>query len=134
MGRGRRAVRSAPPPLLIPMRRLPPEWRDLAPIMLTATLVGMTFSLAIPLLSLVLERAGVDTFGDRAQHGGRAGSASSSWHRSSAGLVARPRRGRLLSRWRSLVTAACMLIFPLWVDPMVLVLRCGWCSACAGSP
>ena len=35
------------------MRRLPPEWRDLAPVMLTATLVGMTFSLAIPLLSLV---------------------------------------------------------------------------------
>ncbi len=45
------------------MRRLPPEWRDLAPVMLTATLVGMTFSLAIPLLSLVLERAGVDSFG-----------------------------------------------------------------------
>ena len=30
--------------------------------MLTATLVGMTISLALPLLSLVLERAGVDSF------------------------------------------------------------------------
>src|SRR4051812_50136100 len=43
------------------MRRLPSEWRALAPIMLTSTLVGMTFSLAMPLLSLSLERAGVDS-------------------------------------------------------------------------
>lgn len=45
------------------LHRLPPAWRDLAPVMLTATLVGMTLSLAFPLLSLVLERSGVDTFG-----------------------------------------------------------------------
>ena len=43
------------------MRRLPPAWRALAPVMLTSTLVGMTFSLAMPLLSLSLERAGVDS-------------------------------------------------------------------------
>ena len=30
--------------------------------MLTSTLVGMTVSLAVPLLSVVLERAGVDAF------------------------------------------------------------------------
>ena len=52
----------APPPLLTAMRLLPPEWRDLAPVMLTSTLVGMTISLALPLLSLALERAGVDSF------------------------------------------------------------------------
>jgi MFS family permease len=45
------------------LHRLPPAWRDLAPVMLTATLVGMTLSLAFPLLSLVLERSGVGTFG-----------------------------------------------------------------------
>ena len=44
------------------MRLVPPHWRDLALVMATATLVGMTISLAIPLLSLVLEDAGVAPF------------------------------------------------------------------------
>ena len=112
----RPACRAAPPPLLTPMRRLPPEWRDLAPVMLTATLVGMTLSLAFPLLSLVLERHGVDTFGIGLN--------------TAAGglgifLVAPVRRRRwcgawawsAASGWASASTALCMLLFPLWVDP-----------------
>ncbi|MFL5140967.1 MAG: MFS transporter [Microvirga sp.] len=97
------------------MRRLPPEWRALAPIMLTSTLVGMTFSLAMPLLSLSLERAGVDslTIGLNTAVGGFG-----------IFLVA-PFVRRLVAtlgavdcyRLSLVVTAACMLIFPLWVDP-----------------
>jgi MFS family permease len=97
------------------MRRLPPEWRDLAPVMLTATLVGMTLSLAFPLLSLVLERHGVDTFGIGIN--------------TAAGglgifLVAPflPALVRCLGvvgcfRLGLCVAALCMLLFPLRVEP-----------------
>ena len=97
------------------MHLLPPAWRELAPVMLTATLVGMTFSLAIPLLSLVLERAGVDTLviGINTAANG-----------CGIFLVA-PFVGRLVRRlgvvgcfrFGLVVCAACMLVFPLWVDP-----------------
>ena len=97
------------------MRRLPPEWRELAPIMLTATLVGMTFSLAFPLLSLVLERSGVDTFGI-----GLNTAAGGCGVFLVAPLVPRlVRRLGVVGCFQAalLVTAACMLVFPLWVDP-----------------
>ena len=97
------------------MRRLSPEWRALAPIMLTSTLVGMTFSLALPLLSLALEREGADTLtiGLNTAAGGLG-----------IFLVA-PFVSRLVAvlgavncfRAALVVTAICMLIFPLWVDP-----------------
>jgi MFS family permease len=95
--------------------RLPAEWRDLALVTLTATLVGMTISLAVPLLSLVLEREGVGPFaiGVNTAAGGLG-----------IFLIA-PFIGRLVARlgpvacirWALAVTAACMLVFPLWVDP-----------------
>ena len=83
--------------------------------MLTSTLVGMTFSLAMPLLSLSLERAGVDTLaiGLNTAIGG-------------LGIfLVGPFVARLVTllgavdcfRLSLVVTAACMLIFPLWVDP-----------------
>ena len=91
------------------------QWRALAPIMVTSTLVGMTISLAIPLLSLALQRAGVDPFtiGVNTAAGGLG-----------IFLVA-PFIGRLVARWGVIgcfrvalaVAATCMLIFPLRVDP-----------------
>ena len=94
---------------------LPAQWRELAPIMVTSTLVGMTISLAIPLLSMVLERAGVDPF-------------TIGLNTAAGGLgifVVAPFIGRLVAglgvvgcfRAGLAVTAACLLIFPLWVDP-----------------
>ena len=106
------------PPRSLSMRRgrsaLPAQWRELAPIMVTSTLVGMTISLAIPLLSMVLERAGVDPF-------------TIGLNTAAGGLgifVVAPFIGRLVAglgvvgcfRAGLAVTAACMLIFPLWVD------------------
>jgi MFS family permease len=97
------------------MAVLAPEWRALAPIMLTSTIVGMTFSLTGPLLALALEREGVDTFaiGLNTAVGGLG-----------IFLVA-PFVGRLVAalgaarcfRLGLVVTAACMLVFPAWVDP-----------------
>jgi MFS family permease len=97
------------------MRVLPPEWRDLAWVMLTATLVGMTVSLAVPLLSVVLERHGVDAFtiGLNSAAGGFG-----------IFLIA-PFIGGLLARFGPVncmrlglvVAAGCMLVFPLWIDP-----------------
>jgi MFS family permease len=99
------------------MRRLPPEWRDLVPVMLTATLVGMTLSLAFPLLSLVLERHGVDTFGIglNTAAGGVGIFLVAPFV---PGLV---RRLGVVGCFRLglTVTALCMLLFPLWVDPWV---------------
>ena len=97
------------------MRLLPPEWRDLAPVMLTSTLVGMTISLALPLLSLALERAGIDSF-------------TIGLNTAANGLgvfLVAPFARRLVARLGvagcfrvGLVTAAaCMLMFPLWIDP-----------------
>lgn len=97
------------------MRLVPPRWRDLALVMLTATLVGMTISLAVPLLSLVLERHGTTPF----------------WigvNTAASGLgifLIGPFIPRLVARLGPvdcirgalLVTAACMLVFPFWVDP-----------------
>jgi MFS family permease len=95
---------------------LPPqERRDLALVMLTATLVGMTFSLAIPLLSLVLEREGLPAFAIGA-------------NTAASGLgifVMAPFIDRLGGRLGPVgciqaaivVAAACMLLFPLWVEP-----------------
>jgi MFS family permease len=97
------------------MRLLPPEWRDLAPVMLTATLVGMTLSLAFPLLSLVLERHGVDTLGIglNTAAGGLGIFLVAPFVQ---GLVAR--LGAVgCFRLGLAITASCMLIFPLWVDP-----------------
>ena len=103
------------------------QWRELAPIMVTSTLVGMTISLAIPLLSLALERAGVDPFtiGINTAAGGLG-----------IFLVA-PFIGRLVAglgvvgcfRAALAVTAACMLDLPALGRPHVLVLCCAWCSA-----
>ena len=97
------------------MRFLPPEWRDLAPVMLTSTLVGMTISLALPLLSLALERAGVDSF-------------TIGLNTAANGLgvfLVAPFARRLVARLGVagcfrvglLTAAACMLMFPLWIDP-----------------
>jgi MFS family permease len=91
------------------------EWRALAPIMVTSTLVGMTISLAIPLLSLALERAGVDPF-------------TIGINTAANGLgifLVAPFIGRLVAglgvvgcfRSALAVMAACMLAFPLKVDP-----------------
>ena len=97
------------------MRALPDEWRDLALVMMTATLVGMTVSLAVPLLSVVLERHGADAFtiGLNSAAGGFG-----------IFLVA-PFMARLLARFGPVgcmrlglwVAAGCMLVFPLWIDP-----------------
>ena len=95
-GRGAPAGAAAPPPLLSAMRRLPPAWRELAPVMLTATLVGMTFSLAIPLLSLVAGARRGRQLARSASTPPPAGSASSWWRRSSRRLVAAARCGGLL--------------------------------------
>lgn len=88
--------------------------RDLALVIATATLVGMTFSLAVPLLSLVLERHGTAPFwiGVNTAAGG-----------CGIFLVA-PFIGRLVGRFGPVrciqgalvFTAACMLVFPLWID------------------
>lgn len=97
------------------MRALPDEWRDLALVMMTATLVGMTVSLVVPLLSVVLERHGADAFtiGLNSAAGG-------------FGIfLMAPFMARLLARFGPVgcmrlglwVAAGCMLIFPLWVDP-----------------
>ena len=96
-------------------RRLPPEWRELAPVMLTATLVGMTFSLAIPLLSLALERAGVSSFaiGLNTAAGGCGiflVAPFVGWFVRRLGVVNCFRLGLL-------VAAGCMVLFPLRVDP-----------------
>ncbi|MEK0082690.1 MFS transporter [Benzoatithermus flavus] len=98
------------------MPLVPAAWRDLALVMATATLVGMTFSLAVPLLSLVLEREGVDPF-------------AIGLNTAAGGLgifVVAPFVDRLVRRLgpvrciRSalVVTAGCMLVFPLWVEPV----------------
>jgi MFS family permease len=97
------------------MRRLPSEWRDLLPVMLTATLVGMTFSLAMPLLSLVLERHGVDSWviGLNTAASGLGIFVVAPlvpWLMRSLGVVGCARVGLL-------VAAGSMLIFPLWIDP-----------------
>jgi MFS family permease len=42
------------------LNALPPTWRELGLVILTATLVGMTIALSVPLLTLTLERAGYD--------------------------------------------------------------------------
>lgn len=109
---------------------IPAAWRDLALVMLTATLVGMTFSLAIPLLSLVLEQAGADPF-------------TIGLNTAAGGLgifVVAPFVDRLVKRFGPVrciqgalvVTAACMLLFPLWVDPTFwAVVRLAF--GCAGS-
>lgn len=88
--------------------------RGLVLVMATATLVGMTVSLAVPLLSLVLEREGASAWiiGLNTAAGGFG-----------VFLVA-PFVGRLVERFSvvgclsgSLATMAlCMLAFPLWVD------------------
>ena len=97
------------------MRRLPPEWQALVPIMLTSTLVGMTFSLAMPLLSLSLERAGVDTLtiGLNTAMGGLGIFVVAPFVARLVGLLG------AVSCFRAAlaVTAACMLVFPLWIDP-----------------
>ena len=87
----------------------------LAPVMATATLVGMTVSLTLPLLSLVLERQGASAFaiGLNSAAGG-------------LGIfVIAPFLGRLLARLGPVgcmglalaVLSACMLLFPLWIAP-----------------
>jgi MFS family permease len=97
------------------MRRLPPEWRDLAPVMLTATLVGMTLSLAFPLLSLVLERHGVDTFGI----GINTAAGGLGIFLVAPFVPALVRRLRVVGCFRLglCVAALCMLLFPLRVEP-----------------
>jgi MFS family permease len=83
--------------------------------MLTSTLVGMTISLALPLLSLALERAGVDSF-------------TIGLNTAANGLgvfLVAPFARRLVARLGVagcfrvglLTAAACMLVFPLWIDP-----------------
>lgn len=108
----------------------PGRRRSLALVMATATLVGMTISLAVPLLSLVLERAGASplTIGLNTASGG-------------LGIfVVAPFVGRLVARFGAvgcirgglLVTAACMMVFPLWVDPWFwALLRVAFSSAAA---
>jgi MFS family permease len=97
------------------MRLVPAEWRDLALVMVTATLVGMTISLAVPLLSLVLEREGVDPF-------------AIGLNTAAMGLgifLIAPFIDRLVRTLGPVgcmraalgVAAACMLVFPLRVDP-----------------
>lgn len=92
-----------------------PPWRDLVLVMLTATLVGMTISLAVPLLSLVLERSGVTPF-------------AIGLNTAASGLgifLIAPFLRKLVARLGPvdcirlalLVTAGCMLVFPLWIDP-----------------
>lgn len=110
------------------MHLLPPTWRDLGWVMLTATLVGMTVALAVPLLSVVLEQhgAGAFTIGLNSAAGGFG-----------IFLIA-PFIGRLVARLGTVgcmrlglgVAAICMLLFPLWIDPwpwfvIRLVLGCG---------
>ena len=95
--------------------RLSPEWRALAPVMLTATMVGMTFSLAIPLLSLALERAGVSAFAiglNTAANGFGIFLVAPfvGWFVRRVGVVGCFRLGLL-------VAAVCMLLFPVRVDP-----------------
>lgn len=95
--------------------RLPPEWRELAPVMLTATMVSMNFSLAIPLLSLALERAGVSSFaiGLNTAAGGCGiflVAPFVGWFVRRLGVVGCFRLGLL-------VASICMLLFPLRVDP-----------------
>lgn len=97
------------------LARLSPEWRALAPVMLTATMVGMTFSLAIPLLSLALERAGVSAFAigiNTAANGFGIFLVAPfvGWFVRRVGVVGCFRLGLL-------VAAVCMLLFPLRVDP-----------------
>lgn len=95
--------------------RLPPGWRDLALVILNATVVGMTIALTVPLLTLNLERAGADplTIGLNSAAGG-------------LGIfLVGPFIGRLAARFgvvgcfraALLVCVACTLLFALWVDP-----------------
>ena len=97
------------------MRLVPPHWRALALVMATATLVGMTISLAIPLLSLVLEDAGVAPFwiGVNTAAGGLGIFLIAPFIRR---VVARIGPADAI-RLALLVTAGCMLVFPLLVDP-----------------
>lgn len=107
-----------------------PAWRDLALVMLTATIAGMTISLALPLLSLVLQREGFDSF-------------TIGVNSAASGLgifLVAPFIDRLVARLGVVgcfriglaITAGCMLAFPLWVDPAVwFVLRLLFGSAAA---
>lgn len=94
---------------------LPPTWRELGLVILTATLVGMTMALSVPLLTLTLERAGHDplTIGLNAAMGG-------------LGIfLLGPFIDRLVRRLGPVacfrlglvVCAACQLLFMAWVDP-----------------
>jgi MFS family permease len=95
---------------------LPPAWRELGLVILTATIVGMTIALTVPLLTVNLERAGADplTIGLNAAAGG-------------VGIfLIGPFIGRLVARLGPVacfrlgivVCAACLLAFAaLPVDP-----------------
>jgi MFS family permease len=94
---------------------LPSTWRELALVILTATTVGMTIALTMPLLTLNLERAGADPFtiGVNATAGG-------------LGIfLVGPFIDRLAARLGTvgcyrlglLVCAACLLLFSVRVDP-----------------
>jgi MFS family permease len=94
---------------------LPPTWRELGIVILTATLVGMTIALSVPLLTLTLERAGYSplTIGFNAAMGG-------------LGIfLIGPYIDRLVRhlgpvncfRLGLVVCSACLLLFMLWVDP-----------------
>lgn len=105
-----------------------PIGRDLLLVMLTATLAGMTFSLAIPLLSLVLERSGLDPF---------AIGLNTAANGLGIFLIA-PFIDRLVRRLGAVgcmrlalvATAILMPIFPLWVDPAFwFVLRLAFSAA-----
>lgn len=110
--------------------RLPAEWHDMALVMLTATLVGMTMSLTVPLLSLVLEREGFGTFTI-----GLNTAAGSTGIFLIAPFV-QPLLRRLgfkgCFQLALLVTAAVMLVFPLWIEPgFWIVLQLVFSSAAA---
>ena len=94
---------------------LPPTWRELGLVILTATTVGMTIALTLPLLALNLQRAGADPFtiGLNATAGG-------------LGIfLVGPFIERLAARIGTvgcfrlglLVCAACLLLFAVRVDP-----------------
>src|SRR4051794_40694285 len=96
-------------------RLLPPTWRELGLVILTATTVGMTIALTLPLLALNLQRAGADPFtiGLNATAGG-------------LGIfLVGPFIERLAARIGTvgcfrlglLVCAACLLLFAVRVDP-----------------
>ncbi|MFO1038746.1 MAG: MFS transporter [Geminicoccaceae bacterium] len=94
---------------------LPANWRELAAIMGTATVVGVTISLTLPLLSLILEREGYGPFtiGVNSAANG-------------LGIFAvAPFMPRLTERLGAVgcfrlalvVCAGVLLLFPLWIQP-----------------